>query len=124
MLAMAPRLPRHQYARPGTYLVRLNGRNAAGCPVVATTPVVVGELLISNISTPNGDGKNDILHLPGVPADTASLEVYSRWGTRVYTAARYAHDWDGGTLPAGVYYYLLREADCAAVSKGGVEQVR
>jgi gliding motility-associated-like protein len=104
--------------------VRLNGRNAAGCPVVATTPVVVGELLISNISTPNGDGPNDTFRLPGVPAGTASLEVYSRWGTRVYTAAHYAHNWDGGTLPAGAYYYLLREADCATVIKGWVELVR
>jgi gliding motility-associated-like protein len=116
--------PRHRYARSGTYTVRLSGRNAAGCPIGASTVVQVGELLVPNIFTPNHDGHNDTFRLLGVPADVARLEVYSRWGNRVYAADRYAHDWDGGTLPAGIYYYLLRVPDCSTVIKGWVELVR
>ncbi len=116
--------PRHRYARPGTYTVRLSGFNAAGCPVAATTVVTVGELLIPNIFTPNHDGQNDTFRLLGVPADVARLEIYSRWGNLVYAADRYAHDWDGGALPAGTYYYLLRVPDCPTVIKGWVELVR
>jgi gliding motility-associated-like protein len=116
--------PRHRYARPGTYTVRLSGRNAAGCPVATTTVVTVSELLIPNIFTPNHDGQNDTFRLPGVPAGVARLEVYSRWGTQVYTADRYDHSWDGGALPAGTYYYLLRVPDCPTAIKGWVELVR
>jgi gliding motility-associated-like protein len=116
--------PRHRYTRPGTYTVRLSGVNAAGCPLGATTVVTVSELLIPNIFTPNNDGQNDTFRLLGVPASVARLEIYSRWGTQVYTSDRYDHDWDGGTLPAGTYYYLLRVPDCATVVKGWVELVR
>jgi gliding motility-associated-like protein len=116
--------PRHRYARPGTYTVRLNGLNAAGYPLAATITVQVGELLIPNIFTPNYDGQNDTFRVLGVPADVARLEVYNRWGTRVYAADRYAHDWDGGALPAGTYYYLLRVPACPTVIKGWVELVR
>ncbi len=116
--------PRHRYTRPGTYTVRLSGFNAAGCPVAASTVVTVGELLIPNVFTPNHDGQNDTFRLLGVPADVARLEIYSRWGNLVYAANRYAHDWDGGTLPAGTYYYLLRVPDCPTVVKGWVELVR
>ena len=116
--------PRYRYARPGTYQVRLSGTNAAGCPLAATTTVAVGELLIPNVFTPNKDGQNDTFRLLGVPAGGARLEVYNRWGAPVYTAARYAHDWDGGLLPAGLYYYLLRVPGCPIVIKGWVELVR
>ena len=114
----------HRYAQPGTYTVRLRGTSATGCPVAASRPVVVAELLVPNIFTPNADGLNDTFRVPGLAAGAARLEVYSRWGTPVYTAAHYAHDWDGGTLPSGVYYYLLRVADCPTVLKGWVELKR
>jgi gliding motility-associated-like protein len=116
--------PRHRYARPGTYTVRLNGLNAAGCPLAAATTVTVDELLIPNIFTPNNDGQNDTFRVLGVPAGAARLEVYSRWGTQVYASDRYDHSWTGGTLPAGTYYYLLRVPDCPTVIKGWVELVR
>jgi gliding motility-associated-like protein len=114
----------HRYAQPGTYTVRVRGTSVTGCPVAASLPVVVAELLVPNIFTPNADGLNDTFRVPGIAAGTARLEVYSRWGTPVYTAAHYAHDWDGGTLPAGLYYYLLRVADCPTILKGWVELVR
>jgi gliding motility-associated-like protein len=116
--------PRHRYARPGTYTVRLSGVNAAGCPLAATTTVTVDELLVPNIFTPNNDGQNDTFRVLGVPAGAARLEVYSRWGTQVYASDRYDHSWTGGTLPAGTYYYLLRVPDCPTVIKGWVELVR
>jgi gliding motility-associated-like protein len=120
----ASTVAQHRYAQPGTYTVQLRGTSATGCPVAASLPVVVAELLVPNIFTPNADGLNDTFRVPGIATGTARLEVYSRWGTPVYTAARYAHDWDGGTLPSGVYYYLLRVADCSTVLKGWVELKR
>ena len=50
----------------------------------------------------------------------ASLEVYSRWGQRVYQTDDYHNDWDAAGLANGIYYYLLRDADDRRV-KGWVE---
>jgi hypothetical protein len=41
-------------------------------------------------------------------------------GTKVFEAARYQNDWNGGQLPNGLYYYHLLQADGTAV-KGWLE---
>lgn len=116
--------PRHTYERPGSYRIALQGTSASGCPVRATTPVEVVEYNVPNIFTPNADGFNETFRILGLPAGTASLQVFNRWGRCVYTAEHYAHDWTGAGLAAGVYYYLLRPAGCTAAVKGWVELLR
>lgn len=116
--------PRHTYERPGTYRVVLQGTAASGCPVQATTQVEVTEYKVPNIFTPNADGLNETFRILGLPAGTASLQVFSRWGRCVYTAEHYAHDWRGEGLPGGTYYYLLRVPGCTATVKDWVELVR
>jgi gliding motility-associated-like protein len=116
--------PSHTYAQPGSYRVLLQGTAASGCPVRATTVVEVAEYKVPNIFTPNADGLNETFRIVGVPAGSASLQVFNRWGRCVYTADHYAHDWSGAGLPAGIYYYLLRPAGCTAPVKGWVEIVR
>ena len=115
---------RHTYAQAGRYVVTAWGAEVGSCPVRASTAVVVAELRVPNVFTPNADGRNDTFRIPGVPAGTAALQVFNRWGGRVYAAAQYQHDWTGDALPAGVYYYLLRVEGCPRVIKGWVELVR
>ena len=116
--------PRHTYERPGTYHISLQGTAASGCPVRASTQVEVAEYKVPNIFTPNTDGLNETFRIVGLPAGTASLQVFNRWGRCVYAAEQYAHDWTGAGLPAGIYYYLLRPAGCTAPVKGWVELLR
>lgn len=116
--------PRHAYARPGSYVVTATGPDAGGCAVRATTTVTVSELKVPNIFTPNADGRNDAFRIGGVPAGAASLQIFNRWGARVYASEAYQHDWTGATVPAGVYYYLLRVRGCPTTIKGWVEVVR
>lgn len=116
--------PRHTYAQPGRYLVVLQGTAASGCPVRTTTPVEVTEYKVPNIFTPNADGLNETFRIVGLPAGTASLQVFSRWGRCVYTAEHYAHDWTGAGLAPGIYYYLLQVPGCTTTVKGWVELVR
>ena len=63
--------------------------------------------------SPNGDGENDVLLVPGVLATQPNkLTVYNRSGMVVYEQSNYQNDWAGTTnsgdlLPDGVYYYVV-----------------
>ena len=68
--------------------------------------------------SPNGDNKNDVFVIKGLPVDVDNvLTVYNRWGNKVYQKSNYDNTWNGtpnvnGTLgteklPPGTYYYIL-----------------
>jgi gliding motility-associated-like protein len=64
--------------------------------------------------TPDGDQYNDLFVIPGLEAyNQVTLEVYDRFGNKVYEQAQYANDWDGtssvtgAVLPDDTYYYIL-----------------
>ena len=65
----------------------------------------------ANVFTPNGDQINDYFQLIDVlPTDNCAnrfekIEIYSRWGTRVYQSTARDFQWPGRNLPDGVYYY-------------------
>lgn len=85
-----------------------------GC--VGQDTVVVrfcGEFEIPNAFTPNGDGSNDtweIEELFSFPEST--VDVYNRWGERVFYSKGYSEYWDGKNmkdkkLPMDSYYYVI-----------------
>lgn len=66
--------------------------------------------------SPNGDGVNDRFVIENTGFKRISLEVFNRWGNRVYRSADYKNDWDGRStegirvssdLPEGTYYYIV-----------------
>ena len=74
--------------------------------------------------SPNDDGINDLFVIRNVPAGlTVQLEVFNRWGHRVYASADYKNDWDGTAnqgirandkgagLPDGTYFYVTKLSD-------------
>ena len=81
-------------------------------------------VFVPNIITPNGDGKNDVLHIIGLGAEPWSLAVYNRWGKQVYETSSYQQNWNADGLADGVYFYLLRQARSAQQVKGWIEVVR
>jgi len=111
--------PSHLYQRPGSYRITLTARYANCEVVTGFAPLEVGEVFMPNIITPNGDQKNPTFQ-PLFSCRPASLDVYSRWGQRVYQTNDYHNNWDAQGLPDGIYYYLLRDADDRRV-KGWVE---
>ena len=75
-------------------------------------PPIVTDLNLYNVFTPNGDGVNDFFVFPKLPADNcsevfSSIEIYNRWGTSVFKTEDRNISWDGGSLPAGAYYYSI-----------------
>jgi len=76
---------------------------------------VRNEVFTANAFTPNGDGLNDQFQIFGDPCeDGAMLQIFNRWGTKVYeTDLPYQEFWDGTfqgqAAPGGVYTYILLE---------------
>ncbi|MEE1943744.1 gliding motility-associated C-terminal domain-containing protein [Pedobacter sp. KR3-3] len=71
---------------------------------------IIGEVVVPNVITPNGDGKNDVFKIVGLelhPENT--LSIFNRWGNEVYRSnGPYKNDWNGNGLNEGTYYYLLK----------------
>ncbi|GAB2868330.1 DUF7948 domain-containing protein [Hymenobacter ruber] len=119
--------PTHTYAAPGTYTVRLSADMAAtGCPVTSTLTLVVAPARAfeyPNVITPNGDNKNDDFR-PYVSTEPVTLQIFTRWGRKVFEQANYTQGW--GSAPdvaAGIYYYQLRTA-AGQTWKGWLEVVK
>ncbi len=71
------------------------------------------EYRFPNVFTPNGDGFNDRFepYLPYYGVVRVNMQIYNRWGRRVFTASAPAILWDGTDentgkpCSEGVYYY-------------------
>ncbi|GAA4379771.1 hypothetical protein GCM10023186_17530 [Hymenobacter koreensis] len=81
-------------------------------------------VFVPNIITPNGDGKNDELHIIGLGDEGWSLSIYNRWGQAVYETSHYKQNWNAEGLVDGVYYYMLRQYYTNQQVKGRVEVLR
>jgi gliding motility-associated-like protein len=75
-----------------------------------------GKLYIPEGFSPNGDGINDLFVVSNGEDKQIKLEVFNRWGNRVYKSSAYANDWNGRCteglflgqdLPVGTYYYII-----------------
>lgn len=68
-----------------------------------------------NVITPDDkDGKNDVFD-PHIKGETSyNLEIFNRWGERVFSSTSSDNDWNGrvnntgAPCPAGTYYYVWK----------------
>jgi gliding motility-associated-like protein len=98
--------PTHVYttARPEPYQATLTALYGTGCEETITLPVRT--LGLPNVLTPNGDGLNDTFR-PYVSTDPVNLQVFNRWGRKVYESANYVDGWGGADVAPGTYYYYM-----------------
>jgi gliding motility-associated-like protein/uncharacterized repeat protein (TIGR01451 family) len=76
----------------------------------------VNPLVVPNVFTPNGDGKNDTFFIPGLDTySSTELTIINRWGNTVYQKINYQNDWTGSGLVEGTYFYVLRAKTTAGV---------
>ncbi len=101
--------PSHSYAQEGIYQIQLTVTNALGCvDTVIINFEVLGEIVIPNIVTPNGDGFNDFFIIQNLDRTRSSdLVVYNRWGSVVYESENYQNNWSPNDVVDSVYFYRL-----------------
>lgn len=92
----------------------------AQCPTSCDTAAIIVdvttdfECFIPNGFSPNGDGVNDeVIIRCRNNYPSAEIEIFSRWGTRVYKGAPsgWNGQFDGADLPDGTYFYVLNLND-------------
>ena len=140
----------HSFPFNGVYNIQVTVFNAPCKSSLDTTLQVsdISQLMTiapANIFTPNGDGRNDCFHpsitLLNVPTSTTTadslqntltkcttLEVYDRWGIKMFESTDTQKCWDGKTKSGalaneGTYYYIAKFGDAPPL-KGYVELYR
>jgi hypothetical protein len=134
-IATTQDMPVHTYTKTGDYFPTILVYSQYGCDSLysdTTLTVKPVKLKIPNIFTPNGDGTNDEFVITEAPPEDeggakstrrinndefepintfyerSELVIFNRQGRTVYQSNNYQNDWDGGKLPDGVYFYVLK----------------
>jgi gliding motility-associated-like protein len=81
-----------------------------GCSAQTEFEVTINSCLIQKGISPNNDGSNDFFDL--VNYNVSKLEIFNRYGTKVYSKNNYEDEWygqsdKGDELPDGTYYYVI-----------------
>jgi gliding motility-associated-like protein len=102
------------YETPGAYTIVYTVVEN-GCVAQSSVTIIVYEdlyLLIPNVFTPNGDQINDEFKITAEGIETYSIEIYSRWGAKIFSAGNPDNSWKGkisggADAPDGTYYYTI-----------------
>jgi gliding motility-associated-like protein len=87
------------------------------------------ELKVPNGFSPNGDGVNDNWEIGNMDTQPdAQIEVFDRWGLKVFGSVGYPQPWDGSyrgqLLPQDVYFYIITYQNGRARLKGQLNLIR
>ncbi len=97
-------------ARPNETTIYTVTTQINGCTYSDDVLVEVRRLIDPpNTITPNGDGKNDTWVIYGISDyPQADVNIYDRWGQRVYHSVGYKEPFSGGGLPTATYYWVIQ----------------
>ncbi|WGF93333.1 gliding motility-associated C-terminal domain-containing protein [Aequorivita marisscotiae] len=105
-----------------TYSVVITVGGCSGEDSIDITLYDVGQCVISEGLSPNGDGYNDTLDLTFLNDRTgiSKLQIFNRLGALVFEQNNYINQWsgqtqDGNDLPSGTYFYVIDLAGNDAV---------
>lgn len=112
-----------------TTIYQLTITSNKGCEIndMVTVNIICGELFVPNAFSPNGDGQNDVLYVKGFCIQTFSLEIYDRWGNKVFETTDITRGWNGSYQNSGkelntdVFVYSLQAIlmDGTSIAKKG-----
>ena len=87
--------------------------NSPYCKAQDTVTVIVdincGDFFIPNVFSPNDDGLNDVINVHGRCISTFNLQIFNRWGEKVFETSTLENSWDGTfrgkKMDTGVFVY-------------------
>ncbi|CAN5399328.1 hypothetical protein BH09BAC5_BH09BAC5_01840 [soil metagenome] len=99
-----------------TTVYTLTITDANGCTDMDTVTIYVdiicGEVYMPNAFSPNGDNQNDVFYVRGKCIKTIDLQIYNRWGEKVFETQDVSIGWDGTwrgvACEPAVFTYVLR----------------
>ncbi|MFT3681463.1 MAG: gliding motility-associated C-terminal domain-containing protein [Ferruginibacter sp.] len=98
----------------GEFTYQVSVSLGGGCVTTGEVKVTVeGECVKPpKAFTPNHDGFNDKWIVSnGACAEQVKVDVYNRWGGRVFSSTNYKNDWEGTAggkvVPDGTYYFVI-----------------
>jgi gliding motility-associated-like protein len=99
------------------------------CPVISDTVLIlVHDLVIPTLITPNMDGRNDYFVLRGIETlGKTELTIFNRLGARVFKNSNYNNDWngldsDGNQLSDDTYFFVIKSEN--GISRSGYIVIR
>jgi gliding motility-associated-like protein len=88
------------------------------CPPISdVVTIIVNDLVVPTLITPNIDGRNDYFVLRGLETlGKTELIIFDRRGAQVYMNSDYDNSWDGvdkngKPLPDDTYFFVIRSAN-------------
>ena len=106
----------HSYSDTGSFVVMLTTISEYNCIDTLTKIVVISDynLYIPNTFTPfsTDDDLNNIFKAYGIGIVKFKMNIFSRWGDRIFNSDSLEYGWDGTSyegnqVPVGVYIYLI-----------------
>ncbi|MDZ4757467.1 MAG: PKD domain-containing protein [Bacteroidota bacterium] len=109
----------HKFNFDGLYDVKYKIYSGKSCvdSIIKTLDLqgISNALFLPDAFSPNGDGLNDKFEILGnlKCIENFSLEIFNRWGEKVFSTTDITNFWDGKTsnkkeVPEGVYIYILK----------------
>lgn len=106
-VAITPKQPIEKY----TCIISTTEGCSDTCRYTINTEGIWGSIFVPNTFSPNGDGNNDVFEIFGNSINIVRLQIFNRWGEKVFETSDIHHQWDGyykGELqPSGIYVYNL-----------------
>jgi gliding motility-associated-like protein len=99
------------FDQQGNYTITLTVLDNNGCHSTTSQDyLIVSNIVVANVITPNGDGMNDFLVFENLDISVASnqVSIFNRWGNEVFSQPDYQNDWNGDGLSVGTYFYILQ----------------
>ena len=107
--------PSNIYEIPGMYYVTLIATDSKGCVDSITKPIYIKQELyiyIPNTFIPDGDRINNVFSGSFIGVKWIELEIYNRWGEKIFETKDLNFAWDGlydgKMVQDGTYNWLLK----------------